>query len=66
MLCIHCGESFRLTKYSKDKNVCQDCSGEVDDFTIPDEDLTVMLNNIKCPGGKTKAHFDTDYYEEES
>ena len=64
MICVHCGESFRLTKFSRDKNVCPDCSGEVDDFSIPDEELTIVLNSVRNPNGRTKAHIELDQLEE--
>lgn len=58
MLCVYCGETFKLSTFCKDKNVCPECSGEVDDMSIPDEELNIVLFALRNPGGRTKAHFE--------
>lgn len=55
MICRHCGCSFRLTKFHKDKSACIDCDGITDDFSIDDAELQIDIWKLKNPSGKTQA-----------
>jgi hypothetical protein len=63
MLCKHCGCSFRLTKFHKDKQSCLDCDGITDDLTIDDAELQIDVWKLKNPSGRTPACIVEDFEE---
>lgn len=65
MNCKYCGCSYKLSKHQVDPSVCLDCSGVIDDFSIPDEELAVEIWNLQNPTGKTKPIFQYDMESEE-
>lgn len=64
MRCIYCESSFKLTKFTKNKNVCSACDGTVDDLSIDDEELSVEVEILRNPSGKTQPKFFDESYED--
>lgn len=57
MKCIYCSGNFKLTKFTKNNNICPECDGTLDDFTIPDSELQIEIFALQNPSGKTKPEY---------
>lgn len=63
MKCIYCESTFKLTKYTKNSNICPECDGTVDNLSIPDEEVSVEAMLLINPSGRTRPVYNE---EEES
>lgn len=57
MKCIFCESTFRVTKFTKDKNICPECDGTLDDLSLEDEEVSLEVKILQNPSGRTRPIF---------